>query len=70
MKPSRDFVSLPEIARFALLPVSRLKRMFQDRGIQPDQVLLLGRGKTPLYLRSRTPEILARIQSAITENKP
>jgi|GEM_PF-5797830 len=69
MKPSRDFISLPEIARFGLVPVSTLKRMFSARGIQPDQTVMLGRGRTPLFLRSRMPEILARIQSVITENQ-
>jgi hypothetical protein len=69
MKPSRDFITMPEIARFALVPLSSLKRMFSARGIQPDQVVTLGRGRTPLFTRSRMPEILGRIQSVITETK-
>ena len=69
MKSNRDFISLPEIARFALVPVSTLKRMFSARGITPDQVVTLGRGRTPLFTRSRMPEILARIQSVITETQ-
>jgi hypothetical protein len=69
MKPNRDFITMPEIARFALVPLSSLKRMFSARGIQPDQVVTLGRGRTPLFTRSRMPEILARIQSVITENQ-
>ncbi len=60
---------MPEIARFALVPLSSLKRMFSARGIQPDQVVTLGRGRTPLFTRSRMPEILGRIQSVITETK-
>lgn len=69
MKSNRDFISLPEIARFALVPLSSLKRMFSARGIQPDQVVMLGRGRTPLFLRSRMPEILSRVQSLLTENQ-
>jgi hypothetical protein len=69
MKPNRDFITLPEIARFALVPTSTLKRMFSARGVTPDQTVMLGRGRTPLFLRSRMPEILARIQSVITENQ-
>jgi hypothetical protein len=69
MKPNRDFITMPEIARIALVPLSSLKRMFSARGIQPDQVVTLGRGRTPLFARSRMPEILARIQSVITENQ-
>jgi hypothetical protein len=69
MKPSRDFVSLPEIARFALVPVTSLRRMFSARGVTPDQIVTIGRGRTPLFSRSRLPELLARIQSALTETQ-
>ena len=51
------------------MPVTTLKRLFAARGITPDQTVTLGRGRTPLFLRSRMPEILARIQSVITENQ-
>lgn len=69
MRTNQDFLSLPEISRFGLVPVSTLRRMFSTLGIEPDQVVTLGRGRTPLFRRSRLPELLASIQIKITQHK-
>jgi hypothetical protein len=69
VKPNQNFLSLPELSRIVLLPITRLKRELSRAGIKPDEVVVLGRGATPLFRRDRLPELLARLQSLLTTIK-
>lgn len=71
MKPNKTFLTLPELSRIVLLPVTRLKKEFSRANIKPDEIVTVGRGPTPLFRRDRLPEILSRVQSllATTESK-
>ena len=63
MRATKNFITQPEIARFALIPNSTLKRQFSRVGVKPDEVVKAGRGNLALYRRDRLPELLASIQS-------
>lgn len=69
MRVSKTYVTLPELSRIVLLPVTRLKKEFARASIRPDEIVNVGRGPTPLFRRDRLPEILSRVQSLLTETK-
>ncbi len=67
MRATKNFITQPEIARFALIPNSTLKRQFAKLGVRPDEVVRAGRGNLALYRRDRLPELLASIQSHLSK---
>jgi hypothetical protein len=69
VKINRTFLTLPELSRICLCPIGKLKKEFSRANIKPDEIVTVGRGPTPLFRRSRLPEILSRVQSILTENQ-
>ncbi len=67
MRATKNFITLPEIGRFALIPTSTLKRQFAHLGVKADEVVKAGRGNLALYRRDRLPELLASIQSHLSK---
>jgi hypothetical protein len=56
-----EYMTAPQLAALLLIPVSRVRRAIAKGNISPDVVLDVGRGKTPLFRRTRIEQLNSKL---------